>query len=303
MAINAKVTVTGPPRTPHRFGLFSAVPVVQVTDPHQLVGVQWEPLTCERPTIVPDQCPCGTHKEVVSPPGVQDAEPFTVLGSWSCALGGNTVERAQQRARDHLTAGEQHAVEWAVWTGQADNHEPIDEADAYHGPRFAHPDTPVIGTVRCAADLLAIIEDYTSQVYTGDPLVHLPRAVLPYLADAGLVTRSGTHLETPYGTSLVAGAGYGEANTGPDGTRAPDGAWWVYVTGAMQVWRSDVFTPPNPAAGFSRCSNEMTAIAERTYLVGWECFTAAVLFDPCCMCGDPVYTFPPEPEPEPVPAP
>lgn len=299
MAINAKFTVPGPARVPHRFGLFSAVPVVEVTDPHALMGVQWEGLTCERPTIVPDQCPCPTTKEFLPPAPVLDADPFTVLGSWECALGGNTVAEAQTKARQHLTVGEQHAVEWAVWTGQADLFEGITEEEAFHGPRFAHPSTPQIGTASCPKDLLALIEDYTAGIYTGQPLVHLPRAVLPHLASDGLITTVGTRLETPYGTPLVAGAGYGEANTGPDGTRAPDGSWWVYVTGAMQVWRGDVFTPPNPQAGFSRCNNEFTAIAERTYLAGWDCFTAAVLFTPCCTCGDPTYTFPPAPEPAP----
>lgn len=287
MPINAAVTVAAPPRQTHKYGLFSAVPVVPVSDPHELMGVQWEPLTCERPTIVPDQCPCPTTKEFVPPPPVQDVEPFNVLGSWACALGGNTVAAAQQRARDHLTAGEQQAVEWAVWTGMADNHDPLSQDDAYHGPRFAHPTTPVIGTVQCAKDLLAVIEDYTASVYVGQPLVHLPRAVLPHLAAENLVTTTGTRLETPYGTPLVAGAGYGEANTGPDGVRAPAGSWWVYATGAMQVRRSDVFVPPNPEVGFSRCNNEFVAIAERTYLVGWDCFTAAVLFEPCCECAAP----------------
>ena len=299
MAINAKFTVPGPQRAPHRYGLFTAVPVVDVTDPHALMGVQWESPTCQRPQVIPDQCPCPTAKSGFPPSPVGDAEPFAVLGSWECALGGNTVAEAYRQARQHLTIGEQHAVEWAVWTGQADQHDPLDDADAYHGPRFAHPTTPVIGTVHCGKDLLAMVEDYTAARYTGQPLVHLPRAVLPHLAAEHLVTTVGTRLETPYGTPLVAGAGYGEANTGPDGTKAPAGSWWVYVTGAMQVWRGPVYTPPDEAAGFSRCNNEFLAIAERIYLAGWDCFTAALLFEPCCPCGAPEPT--PAPEPAPVP--
>lgn len=301
MATRGRVTVPAPARVPHRFGLFSQVPVINVTDNHMLNGIQWEPLTCGRPKVLPTGC-CPVAKEFEPQPPVQDAEPFTVMGSWTCTLGLTGVEEAQRRAREHLTVGEQQAVEWAVWTGQVDMVEPLDPADTFHGPRFAHPSTPVIGTVHCAADLLAVIAQYTSTVYNGSPLVHLPQAVLPYLAGSHLLSVvNGSRLETPYGTPLVAGAGYGEANTGPDGTPAPPGSWWVYVTGAMQVYRGDVFTPPDPEAGFSRCNNEMVALAERTYLVGWDCFTAAVLFEPCCECGAPDITFPPAPAPEPAP--
>lgn len=286
MPINAHVTVTGPTRAPHRFGLFSAVPVVDLTDPHAQMGVQWEPLTCARPKVVGDGCPCPPNKEFEPAPGVHQAEPFVVMGSWACGLPGNSIAEAQRRARRHLELGEQHAVEWAVWTG-----------DASAAPWFAHESTPTLGTVHCATDLLATVEAHAASHYVGAPLLHLPRSVVPYLdADGLLTTVSGQRLETRYGTPVIAGAGYTEANTGPGGVPAPAGAFWVYATGAMQIWRGPVITPPDPTAGFSRCNNDFVALAERIYLVGWDCFTAAVLFEPCCDCG------PPTPPPPPAPA-
>lgn len=289
MPIKAYVTVPGPVRVPHRFGLFSAVPVVDVTDSHALMGVQWEPLTCASPKVLSDGCPCPPSKEFEPAPGVQQADPFVVMGSWACGLPGNSVDEAQRRARRHLELGEQQAVERAVWTGAAGA-----------APWFAHESTPNLGTVHCATDLLAVVEDYAATHSTGAPLLHLPRPVLPYLAADRLVAPvGGTRLETGYGTPVVAGAGYVEANIGPGGVPAPPGAWWVYATGAMQVWRGPVITPPDPVAGFSRCNNEFVALAERIYLVGWDCFTAAVLFEPCCACGAPELTPPPPPVPEP----
>jgi len=286
--VNARVTVAGPVRTPHRFGLFSAVPVVDV-DGHELMGVQWEPPTCARPKVLPDSSCCPTVKEFEPPAPVQDATPFTVMGSWSCTLLGNNMADAVRRARQHLEAGEQHAVEYEVWTGEAGS-----------GPRFADPTTPNLGTVHCAADLLAVLEEYASRNYVGQPLLHVPRSVLPYFGADGLTTVvGGNRLETNYGLPIVAGAGYSEANTGPDGAPAPAGSYWVYLTGAMKVWRGSIVEPPNPEAGFSRCNNEFVALAERIYLVGWDCFTVAVLFEPCCPCGAPELTPPPPPAPGP----
>lgn len=281
-----RVTVTGPPRTPHRFGLFSVVPVEEV-DSHALMGVQWEPLTCASPNVYEFGC-CPPNKEFEAAPGVQDATPFVVVGSWACTMGGITPDEAQRRARQHLELGEQHAVERALWTGEGGN-----------GPRLAHPDTADLGEVHCATDMLSVLEGYANRNYVGQSILHAPRAVMPYLTENGLVGQvAGSRLETPYGLSVVAGSGYTEANTGPDGTPAPAGSWWVYMTGAMKVWRGPVETPPDPEAGFSRCDNEFVALAERIYLVGWDCFTAAVLFTPCCDCGAP--TPPPAPEPVPV---
>lgn len=285
MAVSTAVTVPPPARQPNRFGLFSVVPVHDVSDNHQLLGIQWEPDTCTRPKVLPDQCPCSTVNEFTPAAPIGDASPFSVMGSWTCALAGYSPEDGQAKATRNLLDGEQHAVEWALWTGEADAFAPLDPDQAYHGPRFAHPSTPVIGTVHCARDLLAVIEQYTSHHYVGTPIIHAPRSALSYLDEQVMVT--GQRLETKLGVPIVAGAGYSEANTGPDGTRPAVGSYWVYVTGAMLVYRSEVFTPPEATAGFYRCNNEFVALAERTYLAGWDCFTAAVLFTPCCACGEP----------------
>lgn len=287
----AAVTVPAPPRQPQKFGLFSAVPFRNVTDPHMLMGVQWQPDTCERPRTMPEQCPCPTEVDLAGPAPIQDADPFHVVGTWNCTLGGGryNTDYAQEKARANLLAGEQAAVEYQVWTGATEMFAPLaaDSPQRFSGPRFADPTTPVIGEAHCAADLLAIIEQWTASRYSAAPLVHMPRPVLPYLAEKGMLTTVSNRLETSYGTQLVAGQGYAEANTGPDGTKAPAGSYWVYVTGAALGYKSEVFTPPSSEAGFIRCNNEMYAIAMRTYLVGWDCLTAAVLFTPCCECGQP----------------
>ena len=36
--------------------------------------------------------------------------------------------------------------------------------------------------------------------------------------------------------------------------------------------------------GFNPRTNDITALAERQFVVGWDCLTAAVLFTPSCCC-------------------
>ena len=68
------------------------------------------------------------------------------------------------------------------------------------------------------------------------------------------------------------------ANTGPDGTPAPDGTAWLYVTGALQVRRSSVLLVPGEGAeGFDRSTNEITMLAERTITILRDCLCGAVL--------------------------
>lgn len=282
----ARVTVTGPIRPPRRFGLFSVAEVETSTDPHIQAGVQWVADACEPPATVSDGCPCPDLKTWTPGRGVQDATPFAVVGSWQCAKLGVTLNEAVARARTQLEGGEQQAVEREVWEGTNGA-----------GPRFAHPDTVVIGEVGCATDLLAAIESYAS-AFMVQPVVHAPRPVLAHLAADHLIEKvaSGARLETPWGTPVAGGPGYAMANTGPDGTPAPEGSWWVYATGPIKVWRGPVIALPEPPEqGFVRCSNEFVATAERVYVVGWDCFTAAVLYTPCCPCPGTPAPAPPAP--------
>ena len=285
-----RVTVPAPVRQPHRHGLFSVASIVDVTDPHELLGVQWEPLPCERPGLWIDDCAPSTgdgeggeddeggegpdtgEKVFAAPPDDGTADPITVYGSWHCQKLGHTLDEIRNRARAHLTGGEQQAVEYALWTGAGGNQ-----------PYFADPTTVDLGEATCAAQLLAILYEHADTAFTGEPVLHMPRPVVPWLADH--VTRESGRLVTTQGVPIAAGAGYTEANTGPGGTPAPDGSYWIYATGPLMVRRGPIEDAPNPtSAGFNTRTNEITALAERQYVVGWDCLTAAVLFSPSCCC-------------------
>ena len=62
---------------------------------------------------------------------------------------------------------------------------------------------------------------------------------------------------------------------GPGGAAPGDDEAWLYATGPVMVRRSMVFLPKLPEA-LDRKDNEVFAVAERFYTVGWSCTTAAV---------------------------
>ncbi len=75
-------------------------------------------------------------------------------------------------------------------------------------------------------------------------------------------------LRTPSGHRVVLGAGY--TGSGPDGAAAPVGTAWVYGTGAVFGYRSPIDMPTTPQS-FDRVENTYHLIAQRTYVLGFEC--------------------------------
>ena len=62
----------------------------------------------------------------------------------------------------------------------------------------------------------------------------------------------------------------------PDGDPPAEGTTNVYATPALLGYRSDVFPGAEPtSAGFDRAANDLFAVAERTYVIGYDpCGTA-----------------------------
>lgn len=285
--------VEPPQRRPNRYGLFS---VAQMRDipaggGHELYGAQWSPHACEHPGLWPHECDTGGEGGepaekclTCQPQPNTTADPITVYGSWHCPLVGFSITDAQARAREHLTAGEQHAIEFAVWTGMHGNRPAFAIGP---GDEYGAPETPVLGTATCGAELLSLLYTAADIGFAGEPVLHIPRAAVPWLAQDGLVHRvSGGRLETTVGIPVVAGTGYTEANTGPNGVQAPAGSFWAYITGPLFVYRGPIVQVPEPGyMGLNTTTNDYTALAERRVVVGWDCLTAAVQFTPSCGAG------------------
>lgn len=80
--------------------------------------------------------------------------------------------------------------------------------------------------------------------------------------------------------------GSGYPGTGPAGAAPAAGSTWVFATGPVAVWRSDVYMVPNDLSeAVDRSINDVTVYAERYYAVGYSCAVLAVNVDLTCACA------------------
>lgn len=257
--VHNRPLVRAPGRSQVRYGLFSQVDFSN-TGPHWQLGVDFESDGCGPllgigdPSCVPAG---GTGTDGVlglpkdfgdgpTGPELSTASPFTVYGTYQCTAGAND---AQAFANRRLEAGEEWRVEQALWTGDLGN----------------TPNLPAgadsLGSGLSLSAGIGLLEQYAAERY-GRGVIHLTRwATLEGLAQ-GLLEKNDDGLVTVLGTPVVAGTGYQDNS---------DGTSVGYVTSEMLGFRSEIFTSSNRLGDLlDRGTNWMRAIAERTYLIGWD---------------------------------
>lgn len=251
--------VTGAPRQPLPFGLFSSFSIRPEGAGRWQSGVKWEVGTCEgadgigAPWCPPDEDTIIGLPKDLDPRNAPDGEasPFTIYGHYACSALSNSFAEAQRLANENLIQREEARVEQALWTGDLGNVPNFSGANGYPAPTD-------VGVYSDALAALASIEQWIADEYGSLGVIHMSRrnAVLltKYLESRGgrLYTKA---LQTP----VVAGAGYdSEAIIG---------------TPALFGYRSEVFdSSARPGDLMDRGNNDMVAVAERTYVIG---------FDPC----------------------
>ncbi|HEY9291108.1 MAG TPA: hypothetical protein VIP98_07505 [Microlunatus sp.] len=269
----ARLKVTGLPRTPAPFGLFSAVTFRETVDPHwQAGGIEWEHLPCRQLGLI-GQPDCwsdstgtrGLPKDFSdSGPDGSTADPFTVFAPWECSPVGYSPKDARQHATSLLLAGEQYTVERALWAG--------DPAE----PSLTNA-VPVTGEVLSPLDGLAILEAaYAGQVGSVG-VIHCSRWAATILVKQADLVSTGDRLVTALGTPVIAGSGYG----------LDDHHGRLVMTPPLFIYRSETFTSSNREGDLlDRATNDLYAIAERTYLIGWDDCPQALYVDIELETGD-----------------
>lgn len=231
---------------------------VLVTGPRGYTAVVTVTVTADTPTG-PFDADVVVVKTATEGIDVVEGDPFVVLHNFSCKAPGS-FDRGAERARDALRLGEQRAVETVVSRQLAATANATDL-------------TPAGGAVH-PVDGLAILEAYLGASYGGVGVVHSPVDVTTVLTTLGAVVRQGTRLETVQGTYVASGGGYD--NHSPEGVAADAGEAWVYATGQVLIRRAATVDVVSQIAT-SPATNVFNALAERTYVVTWECVTVAVL--------------------------
>jgi hypothetical protein len=277
----ARQIVDPPAFSPLPYGLWDATQVRSADSPHWQNGVTWAERCPDGGTTYDE---CLVNNEIGESPGApgpktdnvsqtfRGAQPFTVYAEFDCSPVG--LSDAATVAADALSRVEQQQIETAFWTGTAEtvttvfphlaaNAEVLDAQDIV----LQTAATPCV-TGADAAQALGELEDCLADCYPGQGLIHIPRSVLPTLAAWNLVTERDGRLYTTAGNLIVVGGGY--TGSGPDGTAPADGTAWIYATGAVFGYRGDVQVR-SPRESIDRSANTMRMIAERTYVLGFEC--------------------------------
>lgn len=285
--------VDAPAFTPSPYGLLSVVTPSNSGDPHWQNGVTWQSY-CMDPmgATTYDECLVVTGVGDVPAPSAKSgtvnvstraATPFTAYARFDCATVGYTTEEFARVGTSALTQSESWQVENAVWTGLADAkpvvypHLSANAAvlDAEDYVLQLTTSIPITGAVDVATGL-GLLEKDLADCHNGVGVIHVPVQVLPTLDAHGLVRDRNGILRTLNGNIIVAGAGY--PGTSPTGVDPGTGQSWLYATGPLFMYRSQIRVLPYRDS-VNRSNNTVEMLAERTYVVGWDCCQSGVLVD------------------------
>lgn len=245
------VEISAPTAVPYPFGLFS-VPAVQTpADPHWQAGAWWRSLACNQVGVtfgvcqVDDEVP---EKNVNVLCGIVTGFALTVYARSDESMGGGPLDEKFAAARALLLAGEQYAVEQALWQKMLDA-TPTEDA-----------------TAASVVEGVAMAEALIADNYGGSPVLHVSRYTAT-MAGVDVLRVDGTRLRTFLGSAVVAGGGYEPSPT------EPGPALSIISTGALVIVRSEVF---DLGQSYNTDTNQIDAVVERSYVIGWDCSVVRV---------------------------
>jgi len=293
-----RLPVDAPPFTPSPYGLLSVVRFPSGDSPHWQNGVTWQShCLVDQGGTTYDECIAVTGTGSIPEPSTKTdnvdsinrgATPFTPYVRFDCSAVG--LINAQSAATDALNRSESFQVERSFWTGLVDGktlafphlaaNTTVNDAQ---GILLQSPASIVVTGAFDVATGLGLLEEALASCYNGMGVVHVPVKLLPTLIANNLVKREGRdgvngqlgrQLRTGNGNLVAVGAGY--PGTSPAGAAPATNQAWIYATGAVFGYRSSVFFT-QVADSLDRSTNMLQLIAERNYVLGWDCCHVAIL--------------------------
>lgn len=194
--------------------------------------------------------------------------PFVVYSTILCGSVGFTQDEFNAMAVSRLMAVEQTIVEQVFSSGSVGQ-----------APSLANnvpAATVVVGGGVTVIDVVSELENaiYCTSQYGTSAYLHMPIAAFNELVADHELIWDGTRWRTPMGSVVSAGC---YSNLSPVGVAPADGTFWIYATGQTAVWRtSDSQIQVAPVEGtLNRTTNQQLILAEREYVVTWECASYA----------------------------
>lgn len=267
---NALYYAETPPMPPRPPGLFDvALGPMQFPRPEaQGGGIIYVPDTCEDDVFIyAMNCPpvsgLKTFSTLESP---VSGAPFTVITSYTCGSLGFTFEEIEQRVRNRMMLREQRAVERRVWQGAPQG--------GTGGVPGLLQSAATLPAASCITTAVSALEQTLADNGVVGGIIHARPAMAAHMAQAHLlVQRDRNHFFTVNGTPVVFGHGY--AGTGPQGQVVATDTEYMYASGRVILWQSDVVVPPLRET-MDRALNQQYALAERIYAAALECGSWAV---------------------------
>lgn len=259
------------PRTRDRYGLFSVAEIDTLPNHAVLGGLQWITGNCGDATGYTVNCaPSLTTKSFPNEPGYQVANPFVVYAGRLCGPVGFDEAESQRLVVQKLKANEQAVVE-NVFSQQAFGQSP----GLANNPAVV---TVVIGATDNFADAIGQLEAAFYANYGPGGVIHAPIRSGSHFASQHLITPDREHPlpgnSAVWRTAIGSAVSIGNyANLSPVGAAAAVGTQWIYMTPPVKIWRqsdSDIIVAPLEGA-LNRATNQETWLAERAYVVGFEC--------------------------------
>lgn len=277
------------PFTPPSFGLLSpATTSLDLTGEQWRLGIQWQ-ATCPDSNGTYGECTTLADAPEPSPKGetwdwvARGATPVTVYSRVDCAPVGQWSQLSPRNQRA-LLRSEERELERIFWTGVADEnsgnvttypHLAYDGLTIFDGDDLIQPNPTIVTAIPQTIEVgIGMLEDAMRDCYPGVATLHVPIRLASLMAEAYLLNqRSGPVMYTSSVGSKVVFGNY--PGTSPDGTDTP-GVTWVYATGEVFYQREPMPHTFTAVESFDRDVNTLSMIAERTYVIGWDCCLVAI---------------------------
>lgn len=262
----ALLPLDAPPPQRRRYTLLDAAQTLTPDEERWLAGA-WINAYPAGEVRTFDPCSAGTFraKTLDATADRPMAAAFTVYFGGTCTGSsvGPTADRFKDRLRVAFEAVEAEAVERLMATG--DGHATLGAYLADANMEALNGNTPVSPT-----EGLALLEDEIADT-GGTGIIHAAPATATYwLAQSLIEAGRDNQLRTGLGTVVAVGAGY--RGVDPDDWNAPStGKEWAFATGPVAYIREPQVQviPDTYGEALDRSSNEVTFIAERSYVLVW----------------------------------
>jgi hypothetical protein len=263
VAIAPTIPLAAPPTNPaaRRYNILDAVVgPLDMPDGARLADLAYTVPWCGPGGVTVEPECTGIENDFEGPLHITEGIATVLQRAFTCKAPGKTPADVDRFARGRLE-GSEHVLVEATLANRLANSSPVD-----------------LGSGTTMIDVISGLEHYAytlgDTVGAGEPtqgyglpaVIHMPIEGWAHLAAEDQIIREGGVWRTPLGSIVAPNAGILDST--------------AYVTGQVVVWRAPSPWLPPAERALDRSTNEYKMLAQRDYVIAWECFTASIGLGP-----------------------